>query len=819
MKQNFNVTGMHCAACAQTIEKATQRLTGVDQAGVNLANEQLTVDFDDQAISAQEIADQISQETGYGIQLPSQEMNFAITGMHCASCAQTIEKAVGDLAGVDQVSVNLATERMQVRGASNLDSQTIADQVAQAGYQAEAIGQANRQARQDQAQNQHQHIQGLWHRFLWSALLSLPLLYIAMGPMIGLPVPRIIHPDLYPARFALVQLVLTTGVMVIGRDFFKSGFKSLFKGHPNMDSLVALGTSAAYGYSLYALYEIIGQGQGHYAHQLYFESAAVILTLITLGKYFEGRSKGQTSAAIKELMDLQPKSAQVVRDGETVTLPVDQLAVGDKILVRPGESIPVDGVIIEGQSAVDEAMITGESMPVDKTVGDQVVGAAINKTGSFVFEATQVGADTSLAQIIQLVEDAQASKAPIARLADKISGVFVPVVIAIAILSGLAWYFIGGESVNFALTITISVLVIACPCALGLATPTAIMVGTGQGAKAGILIKGGQALETTHQVETVVLDKTGTITKGQPQVTDMLVFNDQFSQDQVLALVASAEKQSEHPLGQAIVNQAQARDLDLGKATAFEALSGMGIQAQIGDYQVAIGNQKLVDRLSQLGNDHRQAAKKLADQAKTPMYVLIDQDLVGLIAVADPVKETSKAAIKALHQAGLEVVMLTGDNQETAQAIADQVGVDRVVADVLPGDKADQVAQLKDQGKKVAMVGDGINDAPALATADVGIAIGSGTDVAIESADVVLMHDDLMDVYQAIRLSEATIKNIKQNLFWAFIYNILGIPVAMGIFHLFGGPLLNPMLAGAAMSLSSVSVVLNALRLRNFSSK
>jgi len=581
-----------------------------------------------------------------------------------------------------------------------------------------------------------------------------------------------------------------------------------------MDSLVALGTSAAFLYSLYGTV-MVYLGETHFAMHLYYESAAVILTLITLGKYLESVSKGKTSEAIKKLLDLAPKTARILKNDSEIEVPVEQVVAGDIVIVRPGEKIPVDGQLIVGHSAVDESMITGESLPVEKQPGDSVVGASINKTGTFRYQATKVGKDTTLAQIIQLVEDAQGSKAPIARLADKVSGVFVPIVIGLALLAGLAWFFFGQESWIFALTITISVLVIACPCALGLATPTAIMVGTGKGAENGVLIKSGDALETTRNITTIVFDKTGTITEGKPVVTDLLPYGEH-TKETVLQLAASAEDGSEHPLGEAIVAAAKQQKLTFSSVSHFQAVPGHGITGRLDGKDVLLGNKKLMDQKQIDVSSVIASAEDLAKQGKTPMYVAMDGALIGLIAVADTVKTSSAQAIERLHQMGIKVAMITGDNARTAQAIADQVGIDEVISDVLPEDKAAKVAELQQTGQKVAMVGDGINDAPALAKADVGIAIGSGTDVAIESADIVLMRSDLMDVPTAVELSRATIKNIKENLFWAFAYNVLGIPVAMGLLHLFGGPLLNPMIAGAAMSFSSVSVLLNALRLKRF---
>ena len=630
--------------------------------------------------------------------------------------------------------------------------------------------------------------------------------------MIGMPLPKIINPMVNPLNFALFQIILTVPVMAIGYKFYLIGFKNIIKLSPNMDSLIAVGTSAAFIYSLFGMYKII-TGDISYAMHLYFEAAVTILTLITLGKYLEAVSKGKTSEAIKKLMGLAPKTATVIRDNKEIIVSVDEVVVGDIVLVKPGKKLPVDGEVIEGSTAIDESMLTGESIPVEKNVGSNVIGASINKTGFIKYKATKVGKDTALAQIIRLVEDAQGSKAPIAKMADVISSYFVPIVIGLAILSAIVWL-IAGETPIFALTIFISVLVIACPCALGLATPTAIMVGTGKGAENGVLIKGGEALEITHKIDTIVFDKTGTITEGKPVVTDILTKNKE--KDVLLSLAASAEKGSEHPLGEAIVRAALEKKLELKTLNNFNAIPGHGIEVTIDKDNILLGNLKLMKEKNIDVEEFKLDSDKLANEGKTPMYIAINNKLEGIIAVADVVKPSSFEAIKELHNMGIKVAMITGDNKKTAEAIAKQVGIDIVLSEVLPEDKANEVKKLQGQNNKVAMVGDGINDAPALAQADIGIAIGSGTDVAIESADIVLMRSDLMDVIVAIKLSKATIRNIKQNLFWAFGYNVLGIPVAMGVLHIFGGPLLNPMIAAAAMSLSSVSVLANALRLKKF---
>ena len=722
---------------------------------------------------------------------------------------------MNQLSGVQQAIVNLATEKLVVSYDDHqVTSAEIIKAVTDAGYQATEEVAAGATADQDREKKQ-KHIAEMWQRFWISAVFTVPLLYIAMGHMVGLPLPDFLNPMTHATTFAMVQLILTLPVLYVGREFFTVGFKALFKGHPNMFSLVALGTSAAFVYSLYGTVMIF-LGDTSFTMALYYESAGVILTLITLGKYFEAVSKGKTSDAIKKLMGLAPKTAHILHDGAEIEVPVDAVQLDDIVIVRPGDKIPVDGVIVSGSSSVDEAMLTGESLPVEKKVGDAVIGASINKNGSFQFKATKVGKETALAQIIQLVEDAQGSKAPIAQLADKISGVFVPIVIGLAVLSGLAWFFLGQESWIFALTITISVLVIACPCALGLATPTAIMVGTGKGAENGVLIKSGDALETTHKIQTIVFDKTGTITEGKPVVTDILVADSALSEAELLTLAASAEQGSEHPLGEAIVGAAKERQLPLAEGSDFSAIPGHGIRVTINERVLLLGNIKLMKEEAIELSTFVQQADRLAEEGKTPMFVAKDGSFAGIIAVADTVKDSSQTAIARLHKMGIEAVMITGDNKRTAEAIAKQVGIDRVLSEVLPEDKALEVKKIQAEGKKVAMVGDGINDAPALAQADVGIAIGSGTDVAMESADIVLMRSDLMDVPTAVELSKATIKNIKENLFWAFAYNTLGIPVAMGVLHLFGGPLLSPMIAAAAMSFSSVSVLLNALRLKGF---
>ncbi|MGI1658712.1 MAG: heavy metal translocating P-type ATPase [Desulfitobacterium sp.] len=808
--KTLRIEGMTCAACAKAVERVTKKLEGVIESNVNLATEKLNISFDDGKLTVGDIQAAI-EKAGYKALTDTVTKTMKVEGMTCAACSKAVERVTRKLGGVSEANVNLATEKLTISYEPSLVSVSdIKRAIEKAGYKAieeETTVDTDKERKEEE---RHQ----LWKRFIVAAIFTVPLLYISMGHMLGLMLPMVIDPMMNPLNFALIQLLLTIPVVIAGRKFFTVGFKSLFRGSPNMDSLIAMGTSAAVLYGLYAIVQIYN-GNTMYASQLYFEAAGTIITLISLGKYLEAVSKGKTSEAIKKLMGLAPKTALVVREGKEVIINIDEVEVGDVIIVKPGEKMPVDGEVIEGNTAVDESMLTGESIPVEKNAGDSIIGASINKNGTIKYRATRVGKDTALAQIIKLVEDAQGSKAPIAKLADVISGYFVPIVIGIALLSALAWYFIGGESTVFALTIFISVLVIACPCALGLATPTAIMVGTGKGAEHGVLIKSGVALETTHKVKTIVFDKTGTITEGKPRVTDVLVANG-ITQSDLLQLAASAEKGSEHPLGEAIVKDAEEKGLEFKKLDAFKAIPGHGIEVDIEGKHLLLGNRKLmVESKISLENMER-ASDRLAEEGKTPMYIAIDNQLAGIIAVADTVKENSKKAIERLHGMGIEVVMITGDNTKTAEAIAKQVGIDRVLAEVLPQDKANEVKKLQTEGKKVAMVGDGINDAPALAQADIGIAIGSGTDVAMESADIVLMRSDLMDVPTAIQLSKSTIRNIKQNLFWAFGYNTLGIPVAMGVLHIFGGPLLNPMIAAAAMSFSSVSVLLNALRLRGF---
>ncbi|MBW7572042.1 heavy metal translocating P-type ATPase [Caproiciproducens faecalis] len=815
--QVLSIRGMTCAACAQRIEKTVRKLSGIGQATVNLASEKLFVEYDDSVVQLTAIKEAVAK-IGYEVveKTDNSSVTIPIGGMTCAACAQRVERAIKKVDGVTSASVNFATEKATVvYEPQKARLSSVREAIEKAGYKALEINKAD--AADEDRKRKQKEIRILWTKFIVSAMFSVPLLYIAMVPMIKvirLPFPAGLDPMQFSLIYALAELMLVIPVIGVGYKFYTIGFKSLWQRSPNMDSLIAIGTTAAVLYSIYNTWQI-AQGNFKAVEHLYFETAGVIITLILLGKTLEAVSKGRTSEAIKKLMGLAPKTAIIMQDGMEKEIPIDEVEIGDILVVKPGAKIPVDGTVLEGHTAIDESMLTGESMPVDKKAGDPVYTASLNTTGTIQFKAEKIGSDTALAQIIKLVEDAQGSKAPIAQMADIVSGYFVPVVSMIALLGGIVWYFATGGNLEFALTIFISILVIACPCALGLATPTAIMVGTGKGAENGILIKGGEALETAHKINTIIFDKTGTITEGKPAVTDVLPA-DGIEKEYLLRITASAEKGSEHPLGQAIVHGAENAGLKLLSVENFESLTGRGIEAKINGRAVLAGNRKLMDERGISLVTLENASDKLAGEGKTPMYVALDGKLSGIVAVADVVKQSSQAAIESLHKMGIEVAMITGDNKKTAAAIAKQVGIDRVLAEVLPQDKSNEVKKLQAEGRKVAMVGDGINDAPALAQADIGIAIGSGTDVAMESADIVLMRSDLMDVPTAIQLSKKTIRNIKQNLFWAFGYNVIGIPIAAGVLYLFGGPLLNPIFAAAAMSLSSVSVLTNALRLKRF---
>lgn len=750
---------------------------------------------------------------------------YDVTGMTCAACSSRVEKSVKNLDGVSGVSVNLLKNSMVVDYDENsLKSDDIVSAVRKAGYGASIQGNTGKESvRKENRASKDARDEYLLmrRRVILSFVFTIPLFYISMGHMMGWPLPSFFLGIENSMAYALTLFLLLLPVVIINSKYFKVGFKTLFHGSPNMDSLIALGSGASLLYGIYALYKI-GYGFGHgdlamvsqFSHDLYFEGAGTILTLITLGKFFEARAKGRTTDAISKLLDLAPKKATVIRDGEEVILDVEEVEKGDILIVKAGESIPTDGIIVEGNASVDESAITGESIPVDKTSGDKVIGATINKSGYFRMRATDVGDETALAKIIRLVDEATSSKAPIAKLADRVAGVFVPIVIAIALISAVVWLIVGA-SFEFALTIAVSVLVVSCPCALGLATPTAIMVGTGRGASSGILIKSAEALETAHSVKTVVLDKTGTITEGLPVVTDMMALNGK-SMDDLLTVAASLEKLSEHPLSKAVVTEAEKRGSEYLSVADFVQIPGGGIKGVINGRECIAGNLRLMNESGISDSSLETIRDNAANEGKTPLFFAEDGTLIGMIAVADTIKSTSAEAISELKSMGIEVIMLTGDHKKTAEAIRRKVGVDRVISEVLPEDKEAEIRKLQEEGRTVAMVGDGINDAPALARADVGIAIGAGTDVAMEAADIVLMKSDLRDVAGAIELSKATIRNIKENLFWAFFYNIIGIPVAAGCYYASFGLKMNPMVAALAMSFSSVFVVSNALRLRFF---
>lgn len=785
-KIDLEVLGMTCASCSARVEKSLNKKEGVKGAVVNLLGEKATVEYDSNKLSPKDLVE-IIEKTGYEVPLTTKTL--LIEGMTCSACSSRVEKVLNKLEGVETASVNLSTNKAIVKYKSGiLEEKDLIAAVEKAGYKAEVEKERDLDKEKERREKE---IKSLKTSFIISAILSLPLFSAMFFHMAG--VENILTNGWF-------QLALATPVQfIIGYRFYSGAYKALRGGGANMDVLVSMGTSAAYFYSVYNVFKGV--------HEYYFEASAVIITLILLGKTFEAVAKGKTSEAIKKLMGLQPKTARVIRDGEEVDLPLEELEIGDIVVVRPGEKVPVDGIIIEGHSSLDESMITGESIPVDKTVDDKVIGATINKFGSFKFKATNIGKDTVLSQIIKLVEDAQGSKAPVQRLADKISGIFVPVVVGIALITFIGFY-LYTRDFSTGLINAVAVLVIACPCALGLATPTAIMVGTGKGAENGILIKSGEHLERAHEMDAIIFDKTGTITKGEPEVTDILSFND-LKEEEILKISASVEKTSEHPLGQSIVKKAQEDMLMIKDPQSFEAVPGKGLRAKLDGKEVLIGNRKLMIENSVEMETKEEDLKRLESEGKTAMLLAIDGKLEGIVAVADSIKETSLAAIKELQKMDLEVYMITGDNEITAKAIAKEVGIDNVLADVLPENKAENVKKLKQQGKHVGMVGDGINDAPALAEADVGFAIGTGTDVAMEAADITLMRGDLQGVVTAVRLSHRTMKTIKQNLFWAFFYNTIGIPFAALGF-------LNPMVAGAAMAFSSVSVVTNSLRLKNF---
>jgi len=809
---------MTCAACAKAAERAIAKLKGVSQVSVNIATEKAIVEFDENMVNIENMKKVIEEE---GFLLVSThkfiDVTLGISGMSCAACAKSVENVVKKLDGINEISVNITTNKALINYDSEIVSiSKIKETIEKLDFRVIDVNTLADEKRHEESTEEIST--SLKRKFITAAIFAVPLLYISMGHMLGLPIPDFINPKINPLSFTITQLLLTIPIIICGRKFYTVGIKAILRRNPNMDSLIAIGTSAAFVYSIISMCQIY-KGDASKVHDLYFEGAGIIITLVMLGKYLESISKGRTSEAIKKLMALVPKTANVLRNNQEYTIRTDEVVIGDIVIVRPGERVPVDGEIIDGYTFVDESMITGESMPVEKNIGDMITGASINKNGFVKFVAKHVGNDTTLSQIIKLVEDAQGAKAPIARLADTVAGYFVPTVFIIAFFSALIWY-ISGQEIGFCLSIFISVLVIACPCALGLATPTAIMVGTGKGAENGILIKSGIALETTHNANVVIFDKTGTITKGEPKVTDIIITGN-MKENEILIIAASAEKMSEHPLGTSIVSEAKFRNLPVRDVKRFNAVPGRGIEVYVDETRVLIGNRDFMIENEIAINDFKKVAEDLADQGKTPMYIAIDKTLEGIIAVADVIKEGSYEAIKELHKMGIEVVMITGDNKRTAIAVANALGIDRVLSGVMPNEKAIEVKRIQqDKGKNkvVVMVGDGINDAPALAQADIGMAVGSGTDIAIESADIVLIKNDIREVVTTIKLSKATIRNIKQNLFWAFGYNVIGIPVAAGLLYAFGGPTLNPMFAATAMSLSSVSVLANALRLRNFNS-
>jgi Cu+-exporting ATPase len=803
------VAGMSCASCVVKVEKGLSKLRGVLDAKVNFATEKATVIFDPDQVQEKDFIQTI-KELGY--EAGVEKVTLPIQGMSCASCVEKVQTALRNVPGVIKADVNFATEKATVEYIlGEVAVKDLSKAVEKAGYRMIEVEEGDLLEREKAAREAE--FRKLKYKFIAGVILVVPLFILVHWAKLGLS--SIV--ELGKQTNFFIQLILQTPVQFwVGWQFYKGAWAAAKHKTSDMNTLIAVGTSAAYLYSVFATFFPWLFAAKGLASEVYYDTAGAIIVLILLGRLLEARAKGQTSEAIKKLIGLQAKKAAVVRDGKEIEIPVEEVQIGDTVIVKPGEKIPVDGMIVDGYSSVDESMVTGEAIPVEKKAGDEVIGATINKTGSFKLKATKVGKDTMLAQIIRMVEEAQGSKPPIARLADIIASYFVPVVISVAVLTFIIWYSLGPEpALTYAVLNFVAVMIIACPCALGLATPTSIMVGTGRGAENGVLIRGGEALETTHKLNAIVLDKTGTITRGEPSVTDVIELNGHKGEE-ILRLAASAEKGSEHPLGEAIVEKAKEGRLALEDPTDFNAIPGYGIEATITGKRIVLGNIKLMEERGVPLNGIEQKAEDLSREGKTPMFVAVDGKIAGIIAVADTLKENSKEAINALHSLGLEVIMLTGDNRRTADAIARQIGIDRVLAEVLPDVKAQEVKKLQAEGKKVGMVGDGINDAPALAQADVGIAIGTGTDVAMESADITLISGDLRGLVTAIALSKATIRNIKQNLFWAFAYNTILIPVAAGVLFPFFGILLNPIFAAAAMGLSSVTVVSNALRLRRF---
>ncbi|MEK6973198.1 MAG: heavy metal translocating P-type ATPase [archaeon] len=810
----FSIKGMHCASCAVNITNALKKSSGVLEANVNFATEKAHIKYD--AIKTNEKnLEELIKKTGYNVLKEpvlaegTNKITVSIGGMESQHCVGIIENALKKQQGILEAQVNLATEKADISyKPSQISAERIIKAIENAGYSAKLSTSTD-----FEKEARDKEIQGYKTKTIFSFIFSIPLAYLIMGQMIGLPIHPIMQEFSIP-----IQLLLSSAVMLIGRDFFISGFKALvINRNPNMYSLVAIGVGSAYIWSLANVAGILLGLPNFSEDQLYFEVAAFLISFILLGKYFEAIAKGRTSEAIKKLLGMQAKYAIVQRDGKEIKIPIEEVLIGDIVIVRPGEKIPVDGTIVEGKSSIDESMITGESIPVDKKIGDKVIGATINKTGSFKFRAEKIGSETMLAQIIKLVEDAQASKAPIQELADKISAIFVPAVILIAIVSALIWLFLG-QSLLFALSIFIAVLIIACPCALGLATPTAVMVGTGKGAERGILIKSAKALQKAQEINVVIFDKTGTLTKGKPEVTNLIALN-KFDESDLLEYAAIAEKRSEHSLGEAILGFAKAKGIEIPEPEKFNSITGKGIEAIFKGRAILLGNRALMNENRIDTSFCEDKMQQLEHEGKTAMLVAVDKKIVGIVAVADTLKENSKEAVQALHNMKKQVAMITGDNKRTANAIAKQLGIDIVLSEVLPQDKENEIKKMQSQGKVVAMVGDGINDAPALAQADIGIAIGSGTDIAIESGDIVLVKNDLRDVIVAMDLSRYAMGKIKQNFFWAFIYNVVGIPLAAGILYPFTGWLLSPIIAGTAMAFSSVSVVSNSLLMKRYKPK
>ncbi|MDW7773824.1 MAG: heavy metal translocating P-type ATPase [Desulfobulbaceae bacterium] len=822
MQKQFQIKGMHCAACSSRIEMVVSGMDGVQSIAVNLATETMDLAWNPEKTRPEDIAARV-RDLGFEMVVEeesrTESAEMALKGMHCASCSSRIEKVVGAMEGVHRAEVNLAAET----GIFSFDPaktsrRAIREAIARLGFEAVfSTPGESRFTRQQEETNRR--LAAMKKRLIAMLILVVPLLLISMGDMVGLKMPGIIDPHHSPLAYALTQFLLVVPIMWLGRSFYVIGIPALLRRVPNMDSLIAVGTGAAFIYSTWNLVEIfLGIDPMAKAMDLYFETAGVLIALVSLGKYLETRSKSHTSNAIRQLMQLTPDQATLLVDGEQKMIPVDELEVGDLLLVKPGERVPIDGIIVNGRSNIDESMLTGESLPVAKEIDDKVTGGTLNKNGALMIRAERVGRDTMLSRIIRMVQQAQGSKAPIAGMADRVSLYFVPSVMAFALATGLAWYFVGGLPFTDSLRFLIAVMVIACPCSLGLATPTAIMVGTGRGAQLGVLIKSGTALEMAEKLDTVVFDKTGTLTHGRPELTDLVQLDNRFSEDELLRLVASAESGSEHPLAEAIVGKARARKLSLHNPASFEAIPGRGIIARVGEHSVVLGNQDFAEEQAgkSLAAGLDDKIDSLSEAGKTVLFLAIDESVAALLGVADRIKDETPATVRHLTGMGLDVIMLTGDNEKTARAIAAEAGIEKIIAQVMPAEKSSRIKELQERKLRVGMVGDGINDAPALAQADVGIAMGTGIDVAIESGDIVIMKGNLDAVATAISLSRATMKNIRQNLFWAFAYNVTGLPVAAGLLFIFGGPTLNPMIAGAAMALSSVSVVTNALRLRFF---